>query len=211
MDKNYKCKLCNNHMKFFSTTRNRDYYRCPNCDSIQLHENYHLEKNSEKQRYENHNNDVFDRRYQEFVSPITNYVFKHFYPNHIGLDYGAGPGPVISKILKDHHYQIKQYDPFFHDNSELLKQTYDYIIACEVIEHFNYPNKEFSLLKKSLNNNGSLIIMTHIYKNEIDFDKWYYKNDETHIIFYTEKTLNYIKKTYNFKNLEINNRLIVFK
>lgn len=196
---------------YFTTTRNRDYYRCSKCDSIQLHKNYHLKKELEKSRYEKHNNDINDPNYQNFVSPVTNYVFKNYQPNHIGLDYGAGPGPVISKVLSDHHYQIKQYDPYFHKNNELLKQNYDYIIACEVIEHFNNPDKEFTLLKKLLKKDGSLILMTHLYSDDINFNNWYYKNDETHVIFYTRITLNYIKKHYNFNKLEINNRLIILK
>ena len=64
-------------------------------------------------RYEIHNNDVEDKGYQKFVLPITKAILHNYKPNHTGLDFGAGTGPVISKVLQDHHYNIKLYDPFF--------------------------------------------------------------------------------------------------
>jgi len=97
-----------------------------------------------------HNNDVNDSGYHKFVSPIVNAVLNDFLPEHKGLDFGAGTGPVISKLLTDRNYQIKQYDPYFFNLPELLQKKYDYIVCCEVIEHFYDPDKEFQLLKSLL-------------------------------------------------------------
>ncbi|MFP4478282.1 MAG: methyltransferase domain-containing protein [Candidatus Izemoplasmatales bacterium] len=210
MNQKPKCRLCHAKMNFFSRTRNRDYYRCPNCDSIQLDEDQLLSPLKEKNRYDTHNNDIFDLGYQKFVSPITDYILNHFKKTDLGLDFGAGPGPVISKILIDNHYHIKQYDPHYHPNQELLKDQYDYIIACEVIEHFYQPKEEFERLKKLLKENGAWVFMTDLYDDSIDFNQWYYKNDETHVIFYTTKTLEYIKEVYHFNDLMVDKRLIVF-
>lgn len=205
------CRLCNHEMYFFSTTRQRDYYRCPNCDSIQLDHTMLLDHDSEKYRYELHNNDIDDPGYQKFVKPITSYILDNFNSNDKGLDFGAGPGPVISKILNDHGYDISQYDPYFFPNDYLLKKKYLYVISCEVIEHFNEPKTSFDLLHNVLPKGGSWVFMTDLYKDKIDFSHWYYKNDETHVIFYTQKTLQYLKKYYGFSDLIINNRLVIFK
>ena len=204
------CRLCNHEMSFFSTSRQRDYYRCSNCDSIQLDQNMLLDHNSEKYRYELHNNDIDDPGYQKFVKPITSFVLDNFNSKDKGLDFGAGPGPVISKVLKDHGYDISQYDPYFHPNDQLLKQQYLYVIACEVIEHFNQPKNSFDILYKVLAKGGSWIFMTELYNDHIDFSHWYYKNDETHVIFYTEKTLQYLKDHYGFSDLITNKRLVIF-
>jgi len=67
----------------------------------------------EKECYQTHNNDILDKRYQQFVSPITSHIYNHFSPEDRGLDFGAGTGPVISYLLRQKEYQIKQYDPFF--------------------------------------------------------------------------------------------------
>jgi hypothetical protein len=104
-------------------------------------------KNDEVLRYTQHNNDVNDVRYQKFVQPLVTGILQDFDQSHIGLDFGAGTGPVISKLLTDEGYVIKQYDPFFYDHAELLNQKYDYIACCEVVEHFHNPAKEFKLLQ----------------------------------------------------------------
>ena len=117
---------------------------------------------------------------------------------------------MISKVLKDYDYQIAQYDPFFHNFPDLLKYKYDYIACCEVIEHFYNPHKEFELLKNLLHQDGKLYCMTDIYDNNIDFYKWYYKNDPTHVFIYQKETFQWIKEKFGFSDVQINERLIVF-
>ena len=135
---------------------------------------------------------------------------RDFEPIHKGLDFGAGTGPVISKILQDNNFEIAQYDPFFHNHPELLKKRYDYIACCEVIEHFYNPRKEFQLLRNLLQPNGKLYCMTDIYDQTIDFEKWYYKNDPTHVFIYHKKTVEWIKDKFGFSDVTINDRLITF-
>jgi len=169
-----------------------------------------LNTKDEELRYETHNNDVFDVRYQNFVSPITKEILENFSEDHLGLDFGAGTGPVISKILKDNNFRIEAYDPFFHKDLKLLDEKYDYIACCEVMEHFYYPKKEFALLKKILLKGGNLYCMTEIYEERIDFSTWYYKNDPTHVFIYHKKTIEWIKNNFGFSDVNIKGRLIIF-
>lgn len=164
----------------------------------------------EKGRYEEHHNSVEDKGYQSFVTPITNGIFRDYKPTDIGLDFGAGTGPVISKLLEDAAYQIKQYDPFFHNYPELLEDQYDYIACCEVIEHFNDPYKEFELLKRLLKPGAKLYCMTSVYDSTIDFDKWYYKNDPTHVFIYRKETLEWVAQQLDFSKLTIEKNLVTF-
>ncbi|MFA7561793.1 MAG: class I SAM-dependent methyltransferase [Candidatus Izemoplasmatales bacterium] len=205
------CTLCKNHLKPFANFRDKDYFYCDFCKSIQLDNKYFLSKENEFNRYNLHNNDVLDINYQKFVMPIVNYVLKHYTHEDIGLDYGCGPGPVVKKLLEEKAYQVKLYDPYFYNDSEALNVQYDFIILSEVAEHFYYPNFEFSKLKSMLKPNGALIIMTLLYNPEIDFLKWHYKNDETHVFFYSESTFKYIQKTFGFNQLFFDNRLIILK
>lgn len=162
----------------------------------------------EKKVYETHNNDVHDIRYQNFVSPIVNAVKSSYNKNHKGLDFGAGTGPVITSLLEKEGYDIKLYDPFFHFYPENLCKKYDYIICCEVIEHFHNPYDEFRDLTNMLNAKGSLFCMTSLYDENIDFKNWNYKNDETHVFFYHKKALEWIKNEFGFSDLEIEGKLI---
>lgn len=186
------------------------YFICNTCGAYVKNNKYHLNTEQEKNRYKEHNNDVNDFRYQNFTSPITNNVLKKFTKKHLGLDYGCGSGPVISKILQDKGYQIKLFDPYFYRNQDYLNYQYDYIIACEVIEHFFYPKQEIENLIGLLKTNGYLYIMTHVYNSQIDFKNWYYKKDPTHVFIYTEKTIQFITKKYHLSIEKQNNRTIIF-
>ena len=206
-----KCTLCNSATTSFYVFRGMHYYRCLGCRSILLDPNMHLSKEKEKERYEEHNNDVEDPRYQQFVAPIVDQVKRKFNQSHVGLDFGAGTGPVISKLLREAGFQVELYDPFFWNDTEKLNRKYDYIVCCEVIEHFNFPSKEFKLLRRLLKPNGSLLCMTETYCDKIDFGKWYYKNDPTHVFFYHDHALAWIKSHFGFSELKREGRLIHFE
>ncbi len=66
-------------------------------------------------------------------------------------------------------------------------------------------------MKSLLKDEGTLYLMTGIYRQNIDFSKWWYKNDLTHVFIFTKETFFWIKKELGFKELEINENLIRFK
>jgi len=204
------CPLCNSKANTFYLHEVRHFFQCTTCYGIFLDNKLRLTDAEEIKRYNTHNNDVEDKNYQQFVSPITSSIKRDFTVYHKGLDFGAGTGPVISKVLNDANYQIAQYDPFFHKRPLLLESTYDYIACCEVMEHFYNPKKEFTLLKKLLNPIGKLYCMTVLYDHTMDFHSWYYKNDPTHVFLYQQKTIHWIKENFGFSKVRIEKRLITF-
>lgn len=204
--KSMNCPLCKRHGKPFCSD---EFFICDNCSGIYKSRKNYISTDAEINRYKEHKNNVNDVRYQKFVSPITDYVLKNFTLGKSGLDFGSGTAPVISKVLQDNGYVVHQFDPFFSNKTELLNGKYDYIVSCEVIEHFHNPDAEFELLHKMLNPNGALICMTHLYDKNTDFKNWYYKNDPTHVFFYHRQTIKYIADYYGFKNFKINSRLLV--
>lgn len=206
--KNIKCSLCMSNASSFKTFKVKIYYLCQNCGAVLLGPDHYLSAEAEKVRYLAHQNNVNDAGYQKFVGPIVNAVKSGFGCMDKGLDFGCGPGPVISKLLKDEDYNIRLYDPLFCDDAEALCSVYDYIVCCEVIEHFAKPAEEFNKLRSLLKDGGKLFCMTYIYDSGIDFDNWHYKNDTTHIIFYSVKTLEWIKSNFNFSRIKIEGRLI---
>lgn len=127
------------------------------------------------------------------------------------MDFGCGTGPVAAVELIKLGYKVNLYDPFFENHPQALKESYDFIICSEVIEHFHHPFQEFGLLFEMLNPGGKLYCKTVLYYNTMDFGKWYYKNDPTHVFLYSEESLMWIKKHFNFKKLEITSKLIVFE
>jgi 2-polyprenyl-3-methyl-5-hydroxy-6-metoxy-1,4-benzoquinol methylase len=202
------CTLCESPLKL----KQDDYYfRCSNCDALVKNSIFYVDANEEKATYEEHNNDVNDPRYQNFTSPITNYILENFSKNQLGLDYGCGTGPVISKQLEKSGFSLVLYDPFFYPDSNYLNSRYDFIFACEVFEHFHNPKQEIEKLLSLLKPQGELIIMTHLYDDSKYFQNWYYRKDYTHVFIYTEKTMLFIARKYNLEVIQMGERFQVLR
>ena len=200
------CPLCNSFSTLFCEKPKHLFYKCTNCDGIFRPKDTFLTAKEEKEHYEKHNNDVFDERYQAFVSPIVDAILQDFSTEAKGLDFGSGTGPVIAKMLTDKGFQVQNYDLFFANEVSLLKEKYNYVSCCEVMEHFYQPYKEFELLPK-----GKLYCKTAVYNNQKPFENWYYKDDFTHVFIYQPKTLEWIKEEFHFSNLIIKEKLLVFE
>ncbi len=204
----HSCPLCLTHAEYFYKDIQK-YCRCPTCHGIFVIFEDLPDKNREKERYKLHDDNAEDAGYRKFVSPITANIEKDFSTEAKGLDFGAGTSQIITKVMQEKGYDIIPYDPYFHPDTELLKKRYDYIASCEVIEHFYHPAKEFALLKSMLKKDAKLYLMTDIYDENVEFSSWYYKNDPTHVFFYTKKTFEWIQKKFAFTNLFIEKRLII--
>ena len=206
------CPLCkNSDTKLLTTVQESDYLSCPNCHIVFKDPSHYVSAAQEKERYLEHNNDVTDLRYQSFVSPIVEAVTKDFPSGSYGLDFGAGTGPVISVMLSKLNYTLELYDPFFHQDNRVLENTYHFIVCCEVMEHFHHPAKEFALLRKMLRKNGALYCMTELLPKDTAFIDWYYKDDPTHVVFYSEESLAWIREHIGFSEVIVNGRCITFR
>lgn len=206
-----KCTLCGSDTKTYEVWREKEYLKCKGCNALLLNSKDYLNAEQEKRRYQEHNNDVYDPRYQKFVSPIVDGVLRDYGREDLGLDFGAGTGPVITKMLKDQGYDIKIYDPFFANYPGKLEEKYDYIVCCEVMEHFHNPREEFQLMKSLLKEGGSIYLKTQLYSEEIDFASWGYKNDDTHVFFYHRKGLEWIRENIGFSSLLVEEDRIIYR
>jgi SAM-dependent methyltransferase len=203
------CPLCSHNASLFFKNEKQLFYQCNTCKGIFADKKLHLNNHEEKARYKHHKNHIDDLGYIQFADPIISSVKKYFNSSHKGLDFGVGHTPVISEVLKKDKYQLEIYDPLFFNNKEVLKNKYDFIVSCEVIEHFFNPLKEFTLLTNLLKPQGKLFCMTFIYKEDIDFEKWFYKNDPTHVFLYQKETFLWIAEKFKFQPVKIKNRLVV--
>lgn len=209
-----KCPICSNptYLYYFHTKHSKQhYYRCIDCHSVAMHPKYYLTREEEKARYLTHNNDVEDPRYQKFVHPVVQAVTNRVKEGCHGLDYGAGTGPVVTKMLREKGYKMTTYDPLFIPNIDALNTTYDFIVCCEVVEHFHQVQREFTQFYQLLKSSGLLIIKTELLSSDIDFPSWYYIKDPTHTLLYSPKGMSILLKKYCFKSIKLTQRLIVAK
>ncbi|MBS3777581.1 MAG: hypothetical protein KGY70_20475, partial [Bacteroidales bacterium] len=70
------CILCGSETTFFRVARKRRYFQCSGCSSVMMDPQDYVSIQKEKARYETHNNDVNDRGYQHFVSPVVERILQ---------------------------------------------------------------------------------------------------------------------------------------
>lgn len=203
------CLLCNAPADEFFRDKKRVFFQCRNCRSVFVPPSQFPEPEEEKNRYLEHNNDIYDERYRRFVLPLAQEITDRQQRTDTGLDYGSGPGPVVTQMLREKQYRVITYDPYFKKNPEIFKSLYDYIFCSEVIEHFHDPKSEFEGLKTLLNPGGVLYCMTDMFTKEKEFASWGYKNDPTHVFFYHQKAFHWISEHFDFRDLIIRDRLIL--
>ena len=206
------CPLCNSNLtEGFQRDSYREYLKCSNCDFVFVSKIYHLSEKDERARYDSHNNDPSDDRYRNFLSQLLNPLQERIPMNASGLDFGSGPGPTISLMLKECGYSVDLYDKFYANNDVVFEKQYDFITASEVVEHLRQPMAELNRLMGLLKSNGILAIMTQILTPQVDFSQWYYKNDPSHIGFFSEKALNCLAKKWQAELYVISERVVIFK
>ena len=204
------CPLCKDVGSMYYEDGKHRFYSCPNCLGLFRDPSHLPAKQLEKERYLLHRNSLDDQGYLKFVKPLLQAVKKVLPIGSKGLDYGCGHTPVISVVLEKEGYSFELFDPFFFPNEDSLKNRYDLITCCEVMEHFHHPKAEFELLHNLLVDGGKLFCMTDLYEDHTEFGSWYYKNDVTHVFIYRIETLLYIKEKLGFQDVKVEGRLSTF-
>lgn len=206
------CRLCRSVDEPLSVKGSdaRHYYFCAQCHMIYVEKVDLLDKQAERDRYLTHQNGIQFEGYINFLKRAIDPALEFINKNMTGLDYGCGPVPTLSEVLKREGYTCEDYDPFFVLNA--LNKKFGFIFATEVFEHFFDPFKEISRIRSLLQKNGILAIMTERWQDTEQFSKWYYARDNSHVCFYHARTFAYICKTFGFEKLyDDDQRVIILK
>jgi len=205
------CPLCGFQAGLFSSSGNRFFYRCASCDLIHLSPEQRLQPDAEKKRYCLHQNDSGDVDYRTFLDQLLAPLAQKLSPGTHGLDYGCGPGPTVSVMMRERGFQMSDYDPFFFPDRTVLAESYDFIVCTEVAEHFYYPLKEFDQLNQMLKPGGWLGVMTRLYTQSTPFDSWHYVKDPTHVSIYTARTMSWIAEHCGWKPFFSSETVVLFQ
>lgn len=201
-----RCTFCGNDNVYAILDKKNTYWRCNNCEGVFLDSKCFLSPIEQKKRYNLHNNDCTDNGYTTFLKSFIQPVLKNIHKPLLRiLDYGCGPcnqsgisnlNKVIyecektDKQIISENTELVEWDPFFANDVEVLKFPADLVCCLEVAEHFENPEKDFTGLAKSCKEGGIVAIGTMLVpKTDEDFKKWWYKNDSTHVSFYSLKSL----------------------
>ena len=191
------CPLCNGNPAFFFEDERRAYQQCKKCALIFVPAEFHLTPAEEKAQYDLHENNPKDSDYRQFLSRLSDPLIRKLSPNSSGLDFGCGSGPTLSVILEEAGHQVALYDPFYQPDSTTLKATYDFITATEVLEHLCHPRRDLESLWNRLRKSGWLGVMTKRAKDRELFAKWHYKQDPTHVCFWSDASFQWLADHWN--------------
>ena len=194
------CPLClNKKSHLYHVDSYRDYYQCAVCELVFVPPHQHLSIADEKAIYDLHQNHDHDEGYRRFLSRLSQPVLERLPANAQGLDFGCGPGPVLAEIFREQGHDVKVYDPFYAPDRACLDRRYDFVTATEVVEHFRQPAHSFDQLFSLIKTNGILALMTKLVIDAEAFSRWHYKNDQTHVSFYSKTTLHWLASHYRRK------------
>ena len=185
------CQAAHRDNRFCQDQR-RDYFRCQRCNLIFVLSTQFLSEEDEKAEYDLHQNSAEDAGYRRFLSRLFIPMQARLAPKSQGLDFGAGPGPTLSVMFEEAGHQVTLYDPFYAPDSSVWGQSYDFITASEVVEHLHDPQKELDRLWACLKPGGLLGVMTQLALDREAFARWRYKDDLTHVCFFSRRTFQWL-------------------
>jgi len=206
------CSLCgSDKTEFFFEDKYRTYFQCGVCKLVIVPAAYWLSLDEEKSEYDLHENDVESPGYRRFLSRLSVPLCQRLRNPSKGLDFGCGPGPLLSIMMREAGHHMRNYDPFYINEKALLKEKYDFICATEVVEHLKKPAVEFHKIFDMLNDKGILAIMTKMVIDKEAFSGWHYIQDQTHICFYSHETFEFIARRFNTSIEFVGKDVVFFK
>jgi hypothetical protein len=187
------CPLCQALDTFFlHKGKFRSYLQCNMCSLIFVPTSQRLTLKEEKSRYDLHQNSPDDSNYRKFLGRIFNPMQELIAPESKGLDFGSGPGPTLSLMFEEAGHIISIYDHFYANDVSVFEKQYDFITASEVVEHLFDPKNQLARLWNCIKSGGYLGIMTKLALDREAFASWHYKNDPTHVCFFTRSTFEWL-------------------
>ena len=206
------CPLCaNGATKPFHRDRKREFFQCLECDLVFVPPEFHLSPEAEKARYDFHRQSLADSGYRDFLNRLFQPLEKKLSPGARGLDFGCGQEPTLSVLFEEAGFTCDNYDLHFANNPAVLEKQYDFLTCSETMEHFCRPREEFERLLSLVKPGGWLGIMTQLRDEAPPFEKWFYKDDATHICFFSRKTFQWLEKQYGLHTEFHPNGVVLFQ
>lgn len=95
-------------------------------------------------------------------------------------------------MFREAGHRMALYDCFYQPDNAVLSGSYDFITATEVVEHLHRPGATLAQLWGLLRPGGYLGLMTKLVIDREAFSRWHYKNDPTHVAFFSRETFDWL-------------------
>lgn len=208
----HSCPLCQSlETRHYYQDKRREYLQCQQCELVFVNPNQRLDAKAEKAHYDMHENDPNDQGYRRFLSRMSAPISERIEPGSYGLDFGCGPGPTLSVMLEEQGHTMSLYDLYYHPDKTVLGRSYDFMTATEVIEHLYEPDKVWQQWLNLVKPGGWIGLMTKMVIDVEAFASWHYKNDLTHVVFFSRNTFRYLAERDQLKLEFIGNDVILLR
>ena len=101
------------------------------------------------------------------------------------------------------------YDPFYAPDPTVFNRQYDFITASEVVEHLRCPGEELNRLWTVLKPGGWLGVMTKMVIDRQAFGSWHYKEDQTHVCFFSRAVFSWLAASWQTVPLFVGNDVVL--
>lgn len=181
------------------------YFHCRHCDLVFLDPGLRPTAAEEKERYLEHNNSPADEGYVRYLRGFAEEALLPFVgPPADLLDFGSGPVPVFSQILSGLGFTVDIYDAVFAPDLQWQDNRYDAVTAVEVVEHLFEPMAEFRRILNVVNPGGYFVLRTLLHYSDRDrFAGWWYRQDSTHVSFYSPRSFEFLTGLLDFELVDI--------
>ena len=188
---------------FHVSSTNTTFYQCGHCGFTFKNQKHWVSPSDELARYREHKNEIDDPEYRRYFHRFVEKAIVPFTQPKKVLDYGAGETPVLAHVLRhDYHIEVAIYDYYFYPDRKVFNDVYDVVTATEVIEHMADPYGLFDQVDRCLKPSGLFCLMTQFRPpTQIEFEKWFYHRDSTHIAFYTMSAMKILAENRGFELL----------
>ncbi|PIQ61423.1 MAG: methyltransferase type 12 [Bacteroidetes bacterium CG12_big_fil_rev_8_21_14_0_65_60_17] len=174
-------------------------HHCTVCDLVFRHRDESPTQDEERAHYLTHENGPDRPGYVRFLEQAVNPALLNMEPGMRGVDWGSGPGPTLSGLVRRAGFDCHDYDPIFGPHT--LSPPYDFIFATECLEHMHHPGRDLERMASCLAPGGYLIAMTECWMHPPRFPAWRYARDPTHTSFFSRRTFTWITERFDLEEV----------
>jgi len=186
------CKLCLSSACIpAGRNKHRAFVHCPACGLVSVPREFWVNENDERTRYAHHDNSPANAGYMTFLGQVADVVAGLKPKPGRVLDFGSGDNAVLTGILRQRGFDCTAYDPVYGLGLAALRDRYDTVVVCEVIEHLRDLRGDLALLKECLAPGGRVVVRTQCYPSVATIPTWWYARDATHLNLFGVGTLDF--------------------